>query len=106
MFSRKSKVPQRQEFCLTSEEIMEDINSVAHDECERQKLYLCIDEKLPKQDAKFTQLNDFLEGTNNLEHVVENLKELSDSLKGLSDQLLTDGRKVSKIAKNALESIK
>lgn len=104
MFKR-NKIPQRKEFSLTSEQFIEDINNVAIDEEQRCKLYQCIDDKLPKKNSKFNELDRFLEGHNSLEELSDNLKTLCDEIKLLEKELLVEGANITRTAKNALEKL-
>lgn len=79
----KASVPERKPFSLNVEKIIEDIESIKHSEEERNKLYYCLDEK-PPQENKFTKLEDFMRGSNDLESVSENLEDLVDEVSKLT----------------------
>ncbi|XP_017775440.1 PREDICTED: uncharacterized protein LOC108561855 [Nicrophorus vespilloides] len=87
MFKKFHKLPQRKQFNLKPDELLEDINKVSGDEDQRNKLYICIEDKIPPQENKFTKIEDFLHRSDRLENLSETLIELSDELGALEKQL-------------------
>lgn len=71
----KTTLPQKKPFPLTPDDIAEDIEAICLDEEQRNKLYLCLDNK-PPHDDQFSKVEDFLKGTDNLEDVKQKLDSL------------------------------
>ncbi|KAJ8934650.1 hypothetical protein NQ314_013249 [Rhamnusium bicolor] len=85
MFKRNT-VPQRKPCSFSKEQIIEDIKTISENEDERNKLFLCLEEK-PPQDHKFSKLEEFLKGTNNLEDISETLADLVHDVDELKKQI-------------------
>ncbi|KAG5883840.1 hypothetical protein JTB14_033761 [Gonioctena quinquepunctata] len=82
MFKRNT-LPQRKPFSFSVAHIIEDVDAICVSEEQQNKLFLCLDEK-PPQENKFSQMEEFLKGTNNLESVHETLKALVEEVDNLS----------------------
>lgn len=94
MFKRNA-VPQRTPFSLCKDDLIEDIRIITQCEDQQNKLFWCLDEK-PPQEHKFSQLEQFLKGTNNLEDIsntLTNLLEEVNHLKGEISQNINDVKK-------------
>lgn len=87
MFKR-NKTPQRLEFTLTSNQIFEDIENIKNDENQKNKLYLCLDDKIPVVEKRFANIQEFLKGSDNLENTVDTLEHLGTKLKDLQEDIL------------------
>lgn len=85
MFKRNA-IPQRKPFCLSKDEIMEDIERIHGNEDQRNKLYYCLDEK-PPHDNRLKKLEEFLKGNVDLEGVSGNLQTLTDDLERLGQEI-------------------
>lgn len=89
MFSKKpkSKLKQRQIFPLTSSQIVEDIDTVVNSEENRNKLFVCLDDKVPPENS-CAGIEEFLKGTQKLEEIQAMLKKQVEKLQVLSEELL------------------
>ncbi|KAF2903709.1 hypothetical protein ILUMI_02466 [Ignelater luminosus] len=90
MFSKKSKSKvkqQRQTFPLTSAQIVEDIDTVINSEENRNKLFTCLDDKVPPENS-CAGIEEFLKGTQKLEEIQVMLKKQIEKLQVLSEDLL------------------
>ncbi|RZC38374.1 hypothetical protein BDFB_003168 [Asbolus verrucosus] len=85
MFRKANTIPERNKFCLTKEQIIEDIEAICHTEDQRNKLYYCIDEK-PPQEHKFEKIEEFLKGTQDLERNSNILLGLKNEIENLQRQ--------------------
>lgn len=87
MFKR-NKTPQRKEFNFTANQIFEDIESIKNDEKQRNKLYLCLDDKVPAVEKQFVDIQEFLKGSDTLENTAESLQQLANELEKLRKDIL------------------
>ncbi|XP_044267963.1 uncharacterized protein LOC123013496 [Tribolium madens] len=103
MFSRSSTVPQRNKFSMTRQQLIDDIEAIYRDQEQRSKLYLCLDEKPPRE-TKFEKIEEFLKGTQDLEkssNILNSLKrEMEDLQKDIASQIST----IRETSANALRS--
>lgn len=75
----KSTMPLRKGFQLSSEQISQDIEAVCLEEEQRNKLYSCLDTK-PPSEHKFSKVEEFLKGTDNLEDSKQKLEDLVEEV--------------------------
>ncbi|KRT80069.1 hypothetical protein AMK59_6489 [Oryctes borbonicus] len=87
MFKR-NKTPQRKEFSFTTNQIFEDIESIKNDVNQRNKLYLCLDDKIPVVEKQFVNIQEFLKGSDDLENTAETLQHLVEQLESLKKDVL------------------
>ncbi|KAJ8920573.1 hypothetical protein NQ315_004712 [Exocentrus adspersus] len=101
MFKRND-LPQRELFKISKEELMEDIGAITNNQsgaykhfdyklhkdpdAPANKLYWCLDQK-PPQEYRFSQLEEFLTGTNNLEVVSETLVHRIEELEQIKNDI-------------------
>lgn len=78
LFSLSSSLPQRPQLSFNPQEIIDDIDLISSSEEYRNKLYISINEKPPRQEQRFLKIQEFLQGTQDLEEVSVNLQELSE----------------------------
>ncbi|KAF5303028.1 hypothetical protein FQR65_LT08357 [Abscondita terminalis] len=80
---------------LTHEQIVEDLAALNNNPEHRNKLYLCIDDKIPENRA-FTEMDNILKDSEKLKEVVETLKDRLTSLHSLSHHMIADMYKQNK----------
>ncbi|KAK9732230.1 hypothetical protein QE152_g13008 [Popillia japonica] len=96
MFKR-NKTPQRKEFNFTTEKIFEDIEIIKQDVNQKNKLYLCLDDKLPTVEKQFLNIQEFLKGSDKLEDTAETLQELIAKLENLKHDILEHKKIIEKL---------
>lgn len=99
---KKHVIPQRKPFCLTKDEIMEDIERIHTNEDQRNKLYYCLDEK-PTYDKRFKNLDEFLKGEVDLESISDDLQIMIEDLERLKEEIRD---KVHNIKMKSTEALK
>lgn len=87
LFSLSSSLPQRPKLSFTPQEILEDVDVISCNEEYRNKLYVCINEKPPRQDHKLTKIEEYLKKAQDLEEISVVLQELSERASLLREQL-------------------
>ncbi|KAJ3655127.1 hypothetical protein Zmor_014266 [Zophobas morio] len=87
MFRRTSTMPQRIKFCLTTEQIISDIEAVYRNEEQRNTLYFCLDQVPPKE-HNFERIEEFLKGTQDLERSSNILDGLKCELDNLQQDIM------------------
>ncbi|KAF7273107.1 hypothetical protein GWI33_014166 [Rhynchophorus ferrugineus] len=71
---------------LSSDQIIEDLKVICLDDEQRNKLYLCLDNKLP-QEPWLSKADDFLKISDNLDGVKDHLKNLVGEVEGLIEDI-------------------
>ncbi|XP_018561578.1 uncharacterized protein LOC108903771 [Anoplophora glabripennis] len=97
---KKNTVPQRKPLSIPREDLIEDIGILRQCEDQQNKLFWCLDEK-PPQENKFSQLEQFLKGTNNLEDISNTLTNLLEEINHLKEEI---GKNINDV-KNKASSI-
>lgn len=83
---RSNIIREKKSISLSKDQVMEDINKIQTNEDQRNKLYLCLDEK-PPHDKRFKNLEEFLKGNVDLESVSNNLQTLTQDLETLTQEI-------------------
>lgn len=97
LFNLSSSIPQRPKVSFTPQEIIDDIEIIVANEEYRNKLYICINEKPPQQEYKFTKIEEYLKGTQDLEEVSNTLQELSEKACMLQEELSESVEGIKKV---------
>lgn len=100
---RSSVVPQRAKFSMNKQQIIDDIEAIYRDDNQRAKLYLCLDEKPPK-DNQFERIEEFLKGTQDLEKSSNMLIHLKSEMETLQNEISSKISAIKETANNALRS--
>lgn len=104
LFNLSSSLPQLPKLSLTSQEIIEDIDVISCNEDHRHRLYICINEKPPPQEHRFSKVEEYLRGTQDLEDVSGTLQELSEKVCMLQEELSESVEKIKSEVNEYFES--
>ncbi|KAK4879021.1 hypothetical protein RN001_007167 [Aquatica leii] len=84
MFSKPLK---RKKFSLSHQQIVDDLAALNNDPEQRNKLYMCVDDKVPENN-KFKEMDNFVKDSQTFEELSETLKRQVSSLQSLSEDIL------------------
>jgi lipid II:glycine glycyltransferase (peptidoglycan interpeptide bridge formation enzyme) len=101
MFKRSSTIPQRNKFCVTKDQMINDIDGICRNEEQRNMLYLCLDEAPPKE-HRFEKIEEFLKGTQDLEKNSNMLASLKSEMENLQQDIDLKINTLRKVAGNGL----
>lgn len=104
LFNLSSSLPQRPKLSFTPQEILEDIDVIGCNEEYRNKLYVCINEKPPRQEHKLVKIEEYLKGAQDLEDNSVILQELLERATLLQEQLAENVGDIKKEINEYFES--